>query len=152
MRTSMNPLDRTTTAGANPAMTRTVFVTARILLGLLFLLFGLNGFVPFIPPPPSIPPAAMAFFGAMVNSHFTYFVFGVQAVCGALLLVGRFVPLAIVTLAAVLANIIAFHITMWPASLIPMPLVATALWFVVAWGIRDSLHPLLTATIQKKHL
>jgi uncharacterized membrane protein YphA (DoxX/SURF4 family) len=130
-------------------MNKTVFVTARILLGLMFLVFGLNGFVSFIPTPPSIPPAAMAFFGAIVNSHVSYFVFGVQAICGALLLVGRFLPLAIVTLAAVIANIIVFHITMWPATLIPMPLVATILWFVVAWGIRDSLNPLLTATIQK---
>lgn len=130
-------------------MNKTVFVTARILLGLMFLVFSLNGFVSFIPTPPSIPPAAMAFFGAIVNSHFSYFVFGVQAICGALLLAGRFLPLAIVTLAAVIANIIVFHITMWPASLIPMPLVATILWFAVAWGIRDSLNPLLTATVQK---
>jgi putative oxidoreductase len=146
---SMKPLDSTTSTGANPAMNRIVFVTARILLGLMFLAFGLNGFVPFIPPPPSIPPAAMAFLAAMVTPHFSYFVFGVQAVCGALLLAGRFVPLTIVTLAAVLASIIAFHITMWPATLIPMPLIATALWFVVAWGVRDSFGPLLTATIQK---
>lgn len=122
-----------------------VYLIARILLGLMFLLFGFNGFVPFIPSPPSIPPAAMTFFGAMVQSHFSYFVFGVQLICGLLLLINRFVPLAVVTLAAVIANIIAFHITMWPASLIPMPIVVTILWFVVAWRIRDRLNPLLSA-------
>lgn len=80
----------------------------------------------------------------MVQSHFSYFVFGVQFLGGALLLINRFVPLSIVTLAAVLANIIAFHITMWPASLVPMPLVATLLWFATAWRIRDRLQPLFT--------
>ncbi len=125
-------------------MNKTVFLVARILLGLMFLVFGLNGFVPFIPPPPSIPPAAMAFFGAMVGSHFSYFVFGVQAICGLLLLANRFVPLALVALAAVIANIIAFHVTMWPASLIPMPLVATILWFAVAWQVRDRFTQLLS--------
>jgi putative oxidoreductase len=127
-------------------MKNALLVAARILLGAMFVVFGLNGFLAFIPSPPSIPQTAMTFFGAMVQSHFSYFVFGVQLICGALLLVNRFVPLAVVTLAAVIANIIAFHVTMWPASLIPMPLVATVLWFVVAWSVRDRLAPLLTAS------
>jgi putative oxidoreductase len=122
-----------------------LFIGARILLGLMFVVFGFNGFVPFIPTPPSIPQHAMMFFGAMVQSHFSYFVFGVQLICGILLLVNRFVPLAIVALAAVIANILAFHITMWPASLVPMPLVVTILWFAVAWRVRDHLKPLLSA-------
>lgn len=129
-------------------MNNYVFATARILLGLMFLVFGLNGFFSFIPQPSSIPPAAMTFFGAIVTSHFAYFVFGVQTICGILLLVSRFVPLAIVTLAAVLANIFAFHITMWPASLIPMPIIAVVLWFIVAYGVRDSFRPLFTATTE----
>jgi putative oxidoreductase len=126
-------------------MKNALFVAARILLGTMFVVFGLNGFLAFIPSPPSIPQTAMTFFGAMVGSHFSYFVFGVQLICGALLLVNRFVPLAVVTLAAVIANIIAFHVTMWPASLIPMPLIAAILWFAVAWSVRDRLAPLLTA-------
>jgi putative oxidoreductase len=121
------------------------FIAARILLGLMFVVFGINGFVPFIPNPPSIPQNAGMFFGAMVQSHFSYFVFGVQLLSGLLLLVNRFVPLAVVTLAAVIANIIAFHITMWPASLVPMPLVVAILWFAVAWSVRDHLKPLLSA-------
>jgi putative oxidoreductase len=124
---------------------KTWFIAARILLGLMFVVFGINGFLPFIPNPPSIPQNAMTFFGVMVQSHFSYFVFGVQLLSGLLLLANRFVPLAIVTLAAVLANVIAFHVTMWPASLVPMPLVATVLWFVVAWSVRESLSPLLSA-------
>jgi putative oxidoreductase len=120
------------------------FIAARILLGLLFVMFGFNGFVPFIPNPPSIPQPAMAFFGALVQSHFSYFIFGVQLICGVLLLVNRFVPLAVVALAAVIANIIAFHITMWPASLFPMPIIVTILWFVVAWRVREDLKPLFS--------
>jgi putative oxidoreductase len=126
-------------------MKNALFIAARILLGLLFVVFGLNGFLAFIPNPPSIPQNAMTFFGVMVQSHFSYFVFGVQFIGGALLLVNRFVPLAVVMLAAVIANIIAFHVTMWPASLVPMPLVVTLLWFAVAWRVRDRLQPLLTA-------
>jgi putative oxidoreductase len=126
-------------------MKNALFIAARILLGVLFVVFGFNGFVPFIPNPQSIPQTAGAFFGAMVQSHFSYFVFGVQLIGGLLLLVNRFVPLAVVLLAAVIANVIAFHITMWPATLIPMPLVAAILWFAVAWQVRDRLRPLLTA-------
>lgn len=121
------------------------FVAARILLGLMFVVFGFNGFLHFIPNPPAIPQYAGMFFGAMVQSHFSYFLFGVQLVSGVLLLINRYVALAVVALAAVIANILAFHITMWPASLVPMPIVATILWFTVAWSVRDRLAPLLAA-------
>jgi putative oxidoreductase len=121
------------------------FTAARILLGAQFVVFGFNGFVPFIPNPPAIPQTAMTFFGIMAQSHFSYFVFGMQLLSGLLLLANRFVPLAVVVLAAVIANIIAFHVTMWPASLFPMPLIATILWFVVAWRIREHLNPLFSA-------
>jgi uncharacterized membrane protein YphA (DoxX/SURF4 family) len=126
-------------------MKNALFIAARILLGLLFVVFGLNGFLAFIPNPPSIPQGAMTFFGAITQSHFSYFVFGAQLIAGALLLANRFVPLAVVILAAVIANIIAIHITMWPATLVPMPLVVTILWFAVAWRVRDRLNPLLAA-------
>jgi uncharacterized membrane protein YphA (DoxX/SURF4 family) len=120
-----------------------LYTIARTLLGLMFIAFGLNDFVPFIPSPPSIPQEAGTFFGAMVQTHFAYFIFGVQLISGVMLVINRFVPLALVMLAAVIANILAFHVTMWPAALIPMPLVATVLWFVVAWRYRSKLNPLL---------
>lgn len=125
-------------------MTNALFIAARILLGLLFVVFGLNGFLHFIPNPPSLPQNAMTFFGVMVQSHFSYFAFGVQLIAGAFLLVNRFVPLAVVTLAAVIANIFAFHVTMWPATIVPMPVVVALLWFAVAWRVRDRLSPLLS--------
>jgi hypothetical protein len=122
-----------------------LYTTARILLGLMFTIFGLNGFLHFIPNPPSIPAPALAFYVAMIQSHFSYFVFAVQLVAGILLLLNRYVALAIVALAGVIANIFAFHVTMWPQSLVPMPIVALVLWFAVAWSQRDRLVPLLFA-------
>ena len=112
----------------------------------MFLIFGINGFVPFIPNPPSIPPLALEFFGTMVRSHFSYFVFGVQTIFVAGALRGLMV---LVTLAAVLANIVAFHVTMWPATLVPMPVIAIVLWFLVAWPLRRYFSPLLSSTLEQ---
>jgi len=115
---------------------------ARILLGLIFFIFGLNAFVLFIPPPPVVPPFVQQFTSVEYASHFVYLPASVQVVCGLMLLANQWVPLAIVTLAAVLANILWFHITMFPAG-IPPAIVALILWFVVAWSIRASFTPLL---------
>jgi putative oxidoreductase len=115
--------------------------SARILLGLIFVFFGLNGFLNFIPAPP-IPGPAGAFIGAMTVSHYVYFVSGVQVVAGLMLLTNQFVALALAMLAAVIANILAYHISMMPAGL-PLPLVVTALWFVVALPLRAHFAPLL---------
>jgi uncharacterized membrane protein YphA (DoxX/SURF4 family) len=127
---------------------KTVYLIARIGLGVIFGLLGVNGFVPFLPIPPTIPPVAATFFGAMVVSHYSYFVFAAQVIAGLLVLFNRYVPLAIVTLAAVLANVWAFHITMWPAAIFPMPIIATVLWFTVAWSIRSSFAPLFAKKVE----
>lgn len=116
---------------------------ARILLGLLFLIFGLNGFLLFMPAPP-LGGTAGAFSGAMFSSHFMYFTSGVQVLCGVLLLLNRYVIFAIVVLAAVLANILAFHITMLPEGL-PMALIVTGLWFLAALPLRAQFAPLFRA-------
>ena len=127
---------------------KAVYLVARLLLGFLFGVLGLNGFLHFLPNPPYIPPAAATFAATMATTHFSYFVFGVQVICGFLVLFNRYVPLAIVTLAAVIANILAFHITMWPSALIPMPIIATVLWFIVAWSIRPAFAPLLAQKVE----
>ncbi len=103
---------------------------ARILLGLMFLTFGLNGFLQFIPMPP---PTGMAatFLGVLAASHYTYFLFGVQILAAVLLLSNQFVPLALVLLGAVIANILVFHLTMNPAG-IGLGLVALVLWIILA--------------------
>ena len=121
---------------------------ARILLGLLFGVLGLNGFLLILPVPPTIPPAAVAFGAAMATTHFSYFVFGVQVLAGLLVLFNRFIPLALVMLAAVLANVFAFHITMWPQSIFPMPIVALILWLLVAWPLRSHFTPLFAVKVE----
>lgn len=119
---------------------KVVYVVARILLGLIFLVLGLNGFLFFIPAAP-LPGPAGAFTGAMLESHYTWFVSGVQVIAALLLLTNQFVPLAIVSLAAVLANILVFHITMMAMGL-PIALITTVLWFIVAWPLRSHFAPI----------
>jgi uncharacterized membrane protein YphA (DoxX/SURF4 family) len=87
-----------------------VSITARYLLGLLFTVFGLNGFLNFIHQPPPSEPLALQFLVAVSASHFAAFFFAVQVVGGLLLLSGYFVPLALILLAAELYNIQAFHL------------------------------------------
>ena len=119
-----------------------VSVIARYLLGLMFAVFGLNGFLNFIHQPPPSNPLALQFFGAVSASHFAAFFFAVQLIGGALLLSGFFVPLALTLLAAELYNILAFHLTLAPASITPA-LVASVLWVVVFLLYRGSFRGVL---------
>src|ERR1700757_1362037 len=89
---------------------------SRFLLGFIFLVFGLNGFLPFIPTPP---PSGVAgqFLGSMFVTKYLLFVFAIQLIGGVLLLVNRYVPLALTILAPLLVNILLFHSLMNPAGL-----------------------------------
>jgi putative oxidoreductase len=123
---------------------KTTSTVARYLLGLMFTVFGLNGFLNFIHQPPPANPLAMQFFVAVSASHFAAFFFAVQVLGGLLLLAGRFVPLALTLLAAVLYNILAFHLTMAPASIGPA-LVAAVLWVLVFLQYRESFNSIFSA-------
>jgi putative oxidoreductase len=120
-----------------------VAAVARVLLGLSFLVFGLNGFFHFIPGAPPPGPATDFFNAIAIESHFYILIFGVQAICGLLLLSNQYVPLALVTLAAVLANILTFHITMAPASIGPA-IFTLVLWAIVCWSVRSEFVTLLS--------
>ena len=122
-----------------------VTLIARILLGLVFFIFGLNGFLHFIHTPTHPGPAGQ-FLGAMSASHYSYVVFAVQFIAGVLLLVNRFVPLAVVLLGAELANILTFHITMAPESA-ASAVVATILWLIVVYDVREALKPLFVSKV-----
>src|ERR1700746_3249882 len=119
-------------------------IIARYLLGLLFTVFGLNGFLNFIHQPPPTNPLAIQFFVAISGSHFAAFFFAVQLIGGLLLLSGFFVPLALTVLAAELYNILAFHLTLAPASIGPA-LVACVLWMLVFLQYRNSFNGVLAA-------
>jgi putative oxidoreductase len=108
---------------------RTVSAIARYLAGVIFLVFGLNGFLNFIPLPP---PGGIAgqFMGALYASHYLWVIFAFQVVAAVLLLVNRYVPLAVAVLAPVIVNILVFHALMAPSGL-PLALFVAVLWAVV---------------------
>ena len=115
---------------------------ARILLGLVFFAAGLSGFLLISNPPPAPPGLAGDFQHVFFASRWVLFVDGVELVAGLLLLANRFIPLALAMLAAVVANILAFHITMAQSTL-AVPLVITVLWTILAYRYRSSFAPLL---------
>jgi uncharacterized membrane protein YphA (DoxX/SURF4 family) len=122
---------------------RIAVIIARSLMGLVFLVFGLNGFLHFIPNPPP-PQAVRDFFGALfATGYMLKLIFGVQAIGGALLLLGVAVPFALTILAPVIVNIIAFHIYLSPepGAMAPALLVA-ALEVFLAWYYRAAFAPL----------
>lgn len=116
---------------------------ARYLLGLMFTVFGLNGFLNFIPQPPPANPLAMQFLVSVSTSHFAAFFFAVQVFGGVLLLSGFFVPLALTLLAAEIYNILAFHLTLAPG--IGPGLVAAILWVLVFLQYRESFQGIFRA-------
>jgi uncharacterized membrane protein YphA (DoxX/SURF4 family) len=120
-------------------------VTARILLGSIFVVFGLNGFLQFLPQP-AMPPPAVAFFGGLAASGFMLpTLFATQVVGGALLLLGM-VPLALVILAPVVVHIVEFHVFLAPAGL-PLAVVIAALGLFLAWTHRSAYRPLFAASV-----
>ena len=111
-----------------------VTLIARLLLGLIFVVFGLNGFLNFIKGPM---PSGLAgqFVGALALSHYFWVIAAVQAVGGVLLLVNRYVPLALVLLGPVIVNIICYHVFLNPSGALPAAVV-TVLWLIVFYGKR----------------
>ena len=119
----------------------------RLVMGVAFLVFGLDGFFAFMPRPPAgtMPAAAEALGGALFASGYMMpLVKGTEVFVGALLLSNRFVPLALAMIAPVLVNIVAFHGFLAPAGLGP-GLVLLALELYLAWSYRDAYRPMLTA-------
>ena len=108
----------------------------RSLLGLIFLVFGLNGFLHFIPMPPPTGVAGQ-FMGAMFVTKYLLFVFAIQLVGGVLLLINRFVPLALTLLAPIIVNILLFHGLMEPGG-IPLAMFVATLWGIVFAGVRSA--------------
>ncbi|HYV30688.1 MAG TPA: DoxX family membrane protein [Candidatus Binatia bacterium] len=101
-------------------------VIARVLLGLIFVVFGSNIFLHFIPMPPLPATLAGDFSKALIQSHYMYVVGLLQVIGGLLLLIGRCVPLGLTLLGPVIVNILLFHIFLEPSGL-PMAIVVAVL-------------------------
>lgn len=127
---------------------RTASVMARYLTGLIFFVMGLNGFLNFIPLPP---PAGIAgqFMGALYVSHYLWVIFAFQVIAGALLLVNRYVPLALAFLAPVIVNILSFHAFMAPNGL-PLALFVAVLWGLIFIDVQPAFSGLFQSRLQPR--
>lgn len=127
----------------NSLFPKKLVTVSRLLLGLLFFVFGLNGFFHFMPQP-AMPEPAAQFMGALVQSGYIMPVaFAIQLVVGISLLTNRFVPLALILLVPITVNIIGFHLSLAPSSIAP-GILATVfhLYLLVAYlpAYRPMLH------------
>ena len=115
---------------------RIIAPLARLVLGLVFFVFGLNGFLHFIPGP--IPPGiAGQYVMALSQSHYYVVIFGAQFLGGVLLLVNRYVPLALTILGPVIVNILCFHLFMLITGL-PLALIVAVLWAFLVYRNRQA--------------
>ena len=126
------------------AITRNLPTAGRVGLGLVFTVFGLNGFLHFLPQPP-VPEAAGGFLGALAATGYMFpLIKGTEVVSGVLLLSGRYVPLALTLLAPIVVNIVAFHLALAPAGM-GMALFVLGLEIYLAWAYRAAFRGVLRA-------
>jgi|GEM_PF-89770 len=146
--TPQTPSAKTTAALPAKSWTRHIATGIRILLGLMFLVFGLNGFLHFIPEPTTpMPEGAVMFATALMKSGYMMpLIAGTQLLVGVLLLVNRCVPFALVVLAPFMVNSIAFHLFLERTGL-PMALVIFGLQLYLAWVYRKAYRPLFTSQV-----
>ena len=111
-------------------------IIARVLLGLIFVFFGANGFLHFPPMPPLPQGVTGEYLHAFFASGYVYVISAFQVIGGLLLLIGRFVPLGLTILAAIIVNIWAFHLLMAPEG-VPPAVVVTILELFLVWSYRD---------------
>jgi uncharacterized membrane protein YphA (DoxX/SURF4 family) len=117
-------------------------VIVRLLLGLMFVVFGLNAFLQFMPVPPLPDTPSGRFLGALISSGYIYAIAVCQVLGGLLLMVGRFVPLGLLLLGPVIVNIVLFHIFLDRAGVGIAAAVALLAAFLV-WRYRESFAPVL---------
>lgn len=116
----------------------------RVLLGLMFLIFGLNGFLNFIPTPKDIPADILSVMGALMKAGYLTVVSAVEVLAAVMLLTNRFVPLALALLAPAVVGILTFHIAMARATIGP-GIVVLAMELYLAWSYRAAFRPMLMA-------
>jgi uncharacterized membrane protein YphA (DoxX/SURF4 family) len=120
---------------------RIATLIVRILLGLAFIIFGLNGFAHFLPNP-AMPTAAVQFFGALfATGYMIPLLFATQVIGGILLLIGVFIPFALVILAPIIVNIFFFHLLLAPEGL-PLAIIVVIFELFLAWRHSAAFAPL----------
>ncbi len=123
-----------------------VVLIARILLGLVFTFFGANGLFNFLHVPPPPPGPVADFMKAFGETHYLFVIGFFQLLPGLLLLINRYVPLALTVLAAEMVNILSFHILVAHGGLFPLPIIVVLLWLLVFWRVRASFAGILAPT------
>src|ERR1051325_2564408 len=125
---------------------RIVTAIVRILLGLMFLVFGLNGFLNFMPAPKDIPPEIMNVMGGLMNAGYMTVVSGAEVIIAVMLLTNRFVPLALTLLAPIVVGILTFHIAMAMATIGP-GIVVLVMELYLVWVYRGAFRPMLAGKV-----
>jgi putative oxidoreductase len=113
-----------------------IVLVSRVLLGLIFLVMGANGFLNFLHAP--MPEGANLFIMALKSSKLFYIVKGIEVACSVMLLTGLFLPLATVALVPIVFNIVWFHLNLAPQGL-PVAIAVAALETVLIWHQRKKL-------------
>ncbi len=140
-----------TTYSRSKAFTITAHI-ARVILGLIFLVFGLNGFLHFITMPPPTGAAAEFVYGLVKAKYFLPFMASIQVICGVLFLSGTFIPLALLLLFPINLNIFFFHLALAPTGLGMATLIMAAniLLAVYYWPVYKPIFKIENAWKGKK--
>src|SRR5512137_1259694 len=128
--------------GKKPSAGRIVTTIVRLLLGVMFLVFGLNGFLNFIPAPKDLPPDLVTLSTCLMKGGYMAVVSATEILVALLLLTNRFVPLALALLAPIIVGIITFHVAVAPATIGP-GIVVLLLELYLAWAYRRAFAPML---------
>jgi hypothetical protein len=142
-------MDTNTGTGAaeKKSFTRFFPAIARVLMGLAFLMFGAMGLLQLVKPPDDLPEKIKSVNAALMGSGYMNVAAGTMAIVGVLLLVNRFVPLALALIAPILVGILTFHISLAPSSIGPGAFLSL-LELYLAWSYRKAFRPMLAAKVK----
>ena len=139
-----NTPSQTDTGRAPKSFARIVTAIVRILLGLMFLFFGVVGLFNLMKPPADTPQEILTVMGALTNAGYMKVVAVTEIIVAVMLLTNRFVPLALALLAPIVVGIITFHVAMAPATIGP-GIVVLVMELYLAWAYRNAFLPMLRA-------
>jgi uncharacterized membrane protein YphA (DoxX/SURF4 family) len=139
-----NPME--TRPGTKRSASRILTAIIRVLLGVMFLVFGLNGFLNFIPAPKDLPPDLVTVSTGLMKGGYMTVVSATEILVALLLLTNLFVPLALALLAPIVVGIITFHVAIAPATIVP-GLVVLVMELYLAWAYRGAFRPMLQAKV-----